>query len=80
MPDRSVYEKSQTASGSSPVLVSHTLTYSFWLNQAENWFSRIQRDVISQGIFSSVKDLDKKLMRYIRAHNKNPQADQVEVR
>jgi hypothetical protein len=38
----------------------------------ENWFSRIQRDVISRGIFTSVKDLAKKLMRYIREHNKDP--------
>jgi transposase len=49
-----------------------TPTYSSWLNQVENWFSRIQRDVISRGIFTSVKDLDRKLMRYIRQHNKNP--------
>lgn len=28
-------------------------------NQVENWFSRIQRDVISRGVFTSVKDLDR---------------------
>jgi hypothetical protein len=28
--------------------------------------------VISRGIFTSVKDLDKKLMRYIRQYNKDP--------
>jgi transposase len=49
-----------------------TPTYSSWLNQVENWFSRIQRDVITRGIFTSVKDLDRKLMRYIREHNKDP--------
>jgi transposase len=49
-----------------------TPTYSSWLNQVENWFSRIQRDVIARGIFDSVKDLDRKLMRYICEHNKNP--------
>ena len=49
-----------------------TPTYSSWLNQVENWFSRIQRDVISRGIFTSVKDLGRKLMRYIREHNKDP--------
>jgi transposase len=49
-----------------------TPTYSSWLNQVENWFSRIQREVISRGIFTSVKDLARKLMRYIREHNKNP--------
>jgi transposase len=54
------------------VQIHYTPTYSSWLNQVENWFSRIQRDVISRGIFISVKDLDKKLMRYIREHNNDP--------
>ena len=54
------------------VEIHYTPTYSSWLNQVENWFSRIQRDVITRGIFTSVKDLDRKLMRYIRQHNKNP--------
>jgi transposase len=54
------------------VTIHYTPTYSSWLNQVENWFSRIQRDVIARGIFTSVKDLDKKLMRYIRQYNKNP--------
>jgi transposase len=54
------------------VQIHFTPTYSSRLNQVENWFSRIQRDVISRGIFTSVKDLDKKLMRCIREHNKSP--------
>jgi transposase len=54
------------------VHIHFTPTYSSWLNQVENWFSRVQRDVISRGIFTSVKDLDRKLMRYIREHNTNP--------
>jgi len=54
------------------VHIHYTPTYSSWLNQVENWFARIQRDVISRGIFTSVKDLDKKLMRYIRRYNTNP--------
>ncbi len=48
----------------------HTPTYSSWLNQAENWFARIQRDVITCGVFTSTKDLDKKLKRWIRQYNK----------
>lgn len=36
------------------------------------WLSRIQREVIARGIFTSVKDPDRKLMRYIREHNKHP--------
>jgi hypothetical protein len=31
--------------------------------------AKIQRDVIARGVFSSVKDLEKKLMRYIRLYN-----------
>jgi transposase len=54
------------------VQIHFTPTYSSWLNQIENWFSRIQREVISRGIFTSAKDLDRKLMRYIREHNKDP--------
>ena len=38
----------------------------------ENWFSRIQRDVITRGVFTSVKDLEKKRTCYIRAHNNDP--------
>jgi len=59
--------------GSHPkVQIHYTPTYSSWLNQVENWFSKIERDVISRGIFTSVKDLHKKLMRYIRHHNNSP--------
>jgi len=53
------------------VAIHFTPTYSSWLNQVENWFSRIQRDVITRGVFTSTKDLHKKLMRYIRQYNKN---------
>jgi transposase len=52
------------------VSIHYTPTYSSWLNQVENWFARIQRDVITRGVFTSTKDLDKKLMRYIRQYNK----------
>ena len=54
------------------VTMHYTPTYSSWLNQVENWFARIQRDVITRGVFTSTKDLDKKLMRYIRHYNKSP--------
>ncbi|AVA33855.1 IS630 family transposase [Cupriavidus metallidurans] len=54
------------------VRLHYTPTYSSWLNQVENWFARIQRDVIARGIFTSVNDLARKLMRYIRQHNKDP--------
>ena len=37
-----------------PNLTLHfTPTYSSWLNQVELWFSKVQRDVLSRGIFTS---------------------------
>jgi transposase len=42
-----------------------TPTYSSWLNQVELWFAKIQRDVISRGVFTSVADLARKLRKYI---------------
>jgi transposase len=39
-----------------------TPTYSSWLNQVEIWFARLEREVI-------MKDLSRKLMRYIRAYS-----------
>jgi len=47
-----------------------TPTYSSWLNQVELWFAKIERDVIARGIFTSVPDLRKKLVQYIKLHNK----------
>ena len=54
------------------VHMHYTPTYSSWLNQVENWFARIQRDVITRGVFTSIKDLDKKLMHCVRQYNKDP--------
>jgi transposase len=52
------------------VRIHYTPTYSSWLNQVENWFSKIQRHVITRGVFHSLADLRSKLMRYIRQYNK----------
>ena len=52
------------------VKLHFTPTYSSWLNQVEIWFSRIERDVIARGVFTSVRDLARKLIRYIRAYSK----------
>lgn len=54
------------------VHLHYTPTYSSWLNQVENWFAKLERDVIARGIFTSVKDLARKLMRYIRHYNRAP--------
>jgi transposase len=54
------------------VRLHFTPTYSSWLNQVELWFAKIERDVIARGVFTSVPDLRKKLMRYIRRYNEAP--------
>ena len=53
------------------VKLHFTPTYSSWLNQIEIWFARIEREVIARGVFTSVKDLTRKLMRYIHAYSKD---------
>src|SRR3954464_3125001 len=51
------------------VHLHYTPTYSSWLNQVELWFAKIERDVIARGVFTSVPDLKRKIMRYIRRYN-----------
>ena len=52
------------------VRLHFTPTYASWLNQIELWFSKIERDLLARGIFSSVQDLARKIRRYIRHYNK----------
>jgi transposase len=54
------------------VKLHYTPTYSSWLNQVEIWFSKIERDVVARGIFTSVEDLARKLLRYIDRYNRKP--------
>src|SRR5437868_813856 len=54
------------------VRMHFTPTYSSWLNQVELWFAKIERDVIARGVFTSLTDLKRKLMRYIRQYNEQP--------
>ena len=49
------------------VHIHFTPTYSSWLNPVELWFAKIER-----GVFTSVPELKRKLMRYIRQHNEQP--------
>jgi transposase len=53
------------------VRIHSTPTYASWINLVEIWFSKIQRDVISRDGFTPVKDLARKLIRYIRKYNKS---------
>lgn len=56
------------------VYMHFTPTYSSWLNQVELRFAKIERDVIARGVFTSVPDLKRKLMRYIRQYNQQPKS------
>lgn len=40
-----------------------------WLNPIENWFAKLQRHVIKNGNFLSVKELEDKIKRYIVFYN-----------
>jgi transposase len=51
------------------VRLHFTPTYSSWLNQVELWFAKIERDVIARGVFTSKRDLARKLRRYIDRYN-----------
>jgi len=62
------------------VRIHYTPIHSSWLIQVENWFSRIQRDVISRGILTSLKDLDKKAHVLHPSAQQGPKAAEVEVR
>lgn len=53
------------------VTIHYTPTYSSWLNQVEIWFAKIERQMIARGIFTSVADLRRKIMQYIRAYNRD---------
>lgn len=52
------------------VQLHFTPTYSSWLNQVELWFAKIERDILARGIFTSVADLKRKILKYIRHYNK----------
>jgi transposase/DNA-binding CsgD family transcriptional regulator len=51
------------------VQLHFTPTYSSWLNQIELWFSKIERDVLARGVFTSLPDLKRKILKYIRKYN-----------
>jgi len=49
-----------------------TPTYSSWLQQVELWFAKIERELIYRGIFTSVTDLARRIMVYIKHCNADP--------
>lgn len=51
--------------------VHFTPTYSSWINQVEMWFNIITQKAIRRGTFTSVKDLRKKIERFVENYNKD---------
>ena len=47
-------------------------TSSSWLNLVERFFGLITEKQIRRGVFSSVQDLEQKIMAFIELHNANP--------
>ena len=47
-------------------------TSSSWLNLVERFFGLITEKQIRRGVFSSVADLEEKMMQFIDGHNENP--------
>jgi transposase len=47
-------------------------TSSSWLNLVERFFGIITEKQIRRGVFSSVTELEEKIMQFIDAHNENP--------
>jgi len=51
------------------VVFHFTPTHASWLNQIEIWFSTLTRKVIRRGDFSSLEDLEAKILAFITYHN-----------
>jgi len=51
--------------------IHYTPTYASWLNQVERWFGIITQQAIRRGSFSNVKQLIKKIERFVDRYNTN---------
>ena len=55
---------------------SHRIRFVFtpkhcsWLNPIENWFGKLQRHVITGGVFTSVEELELEIKKYIKYFNR----------
>jgi transposase len=55
------------------VILHFIPTSSSWLNLVERFFGLITEKQIRRGVFSSVKDLEEKIMEFIEVYNIDPQ-------
>jgi transposase len=47
-----------------------TATYALWLNQVELWFAKIEGDLLTRRILTSILDRARKIRRYIALQRK----------
>lgn len=47
-----------------------TPTSASWLNAVEGWFGQLERRCLHRGVFTSVRELQAKLLGYIETHNR----------
>ncbi|MCH9035223.1 MAG: transposase, partial [Planctomycetes bacterium] len=48
-----------------------TPTHASWLNQIEIWFGTLARKLIRRGNFTSVADLENKIIKFIQYYDEN---------
>jgi transposase len=63
-------QRQQFLTDASKRVVFHfTPTHASWLNQIEIWFSTLTRKVLRRGDFTSLEDLEKKILAFIDYHD-----------
>ena len=68
--DRVVDRRAFLCDAKKRVVFHFTPSHASWLNQIEIWFSTLSRKVIKRGSFTSVMDLDTKIIEFIKYYNK----------
>ena len=63
--------KSFLTDSSKRVVFHFTPSHASWLNQIEIWFSTLSGKVIRRGDFSSISDLEDKIIEFIEYYNAN---------
>lgn len=53
------------------VQLHFTPTCSSWLNQVELWFAKLERDLIYRGVLTSMENLARGIMKFIRRYNED---------
>ena len=57
----------------------HTPVHASWLNQAEIFFSIIQKKVITPNDFASLEELSRTLLAFVNRYNADRTAVQLEI-